>query len=153
MTSPALDGHATALLLVCLKPCIEANSNIESFSENVRDLVDCLIKYSTHLKLQLQKQIDQQSSSTPSGTVAEDVSVQHCNAACEVKTCYLPLDKDVRKAGLLRPVLFSKALHLKQPFANAMQRLRFIENMHLLMLTLSITLQVVLIVRFYLRTS
>jgi hypothetical protein len=57
--------------------------------------------------------------------------VQHRNAVCEVKACYLLLDKDIRSAGLLKPVLFSEELHLTQPFANAVQRFRFIENMHL----------------------
>ena len=31
MTSPAPDGHAAALFQVCLKPCMEANNNMEMF--------------------------------------------------------------------------------------------------------------------------
>ena len=62
--------YAAALLQVCLKPCMEANNNMKSFSGDVRDLADCFIKYSAHLKLPLEKQIDQQNSSTQSRTVA-----------------------------------------------------------------------------------
>ena len=131
LSSQALEQHAQALLQVCMKPCMESTANITGFREDIQGLADCFLKYSTHLKLQLKKQTDRQKQTVPLRLVCEDVSVQHRNAVDELDSRYILLDEAVTTSGILNPVLFAEEKHLVHPFMNRMQRVRFIDNLHL----------------------
>jgi hypothetical protein len=131
ISSTALEGHAAALLEICLKPCLEATVTARAFKNDIQGLADCLLKYSTHLKQQLEKQEKRQKQTVPARLVCEDVSVEHRYAVASPDSCYLLLDKAVTTAGILNPVMFVEDTHLVVPFANAVQRYRFIDNLHL----------------------
>ena len=131
LSSSSLEGHASALLEICMKPCMESNTTVKVFRNDIQGLADCLGKYSAHLKLQLKKQTERHNQLVPARLVCENVSVQHRNAVTKPDSCYLLLDNAVTTAGMLNPVLFVEDTHLVEPFANIMQRHRFIENLHL----------------------
>jgi hypothetical protein len=131
LSSSALEGHAAALLEICLKPCMVATTTVTVFNHDIKGLADCLLKYSAHLKLQLDKQTNRQKQCVPARLVCEDVSVQHRHAVAKPDTCYLLFDEAVTGVGMLNPILFVEDTHLVKPFTNSMQRYRFIENLHL----------------------
>ena len=129
--SSVLEGHAAALLEICLKPCMESTSAVRAFKLEVQGLADCLLKYSAHLKLMLQQQSNRQRQTEPARMVCEDVSVQHRQAVSKPDSTYLLFDEAVTTSGMLTPVLFVEEKHLVTPFANRMQRFRFIDNLRL----------------------
>ena len=91
LSSSSLEGHASALLEICMKPCMESNTTVKVFRNDIQGLADCLGKYSAHLKLQLKKQTERHNQLVPARLVCENVSVQHRNAVTNPDSCYLLL--------------------------------------------------------------
>ena len=63
--------------------------------------------------------------------VCESVTVQHRNPCTQVNEVYQKLDLVLQDTNLLEPIHFDEETHLATPFTNAVQRLRYFENLHL----------------------
>ena len=63
--------------------------------------------------------------------IGESVTVQHRNPCTQVNEVYQKLDLVLQDTNLLEPIHFDEETHLATPFTNAVQRLRYFENLHL----------------------
>jgi len=69
LSSSALEGHAAAIMGLCLKPCMETTTALKAFCDDIKGLAECFLKYSVHLKLQLQQQTTRQKQNVPARLV------------------------------------------------------------------------------------
>ena len=69
----------------------------------------------------------------PVRTISKDATIEHRQPlhGAALKAQYVLLDKPVKAAGELLPVLFDETLHIPAPFETNLQRFRFIESLQL----------------------
>ena len=132
MESDRLKSHAEALFSLCTRPMMRSSEPWEVGYEMIKSLAECFAAYSDYLSHQKEKVQENRMLDHPVRQVSENTSVQTVHKSVfQIREQYQLLDKSVCLVDALEPVFFSETDHITQPFENAMQRLRFFNNLQL----------------------
>ena len=132
LTQTSLVSHGEALYSLLLKPIFRSTEAWSKAADDVKQLADCLISYSEHLKMQAQVSSKNQQLDHPVRTIDENATVEHRHKhPFGVKNAYIKYDEDIIRAGPGNPVIFDESKHLISPFNSNTERFRFITELQL----------------------
>ena len=127
-----MKSHSDILLSLCSKPYMRSTPAWEQAYQDIKNLAECFLSYSTYLKSQNEKIQFNQNLDHPVRQVSEDVSVRCIQRNwIGIREEYKRIDKVIALADFNEPVFFDEKEHLLNPFQNSMQRHRFFENLQL----------------------
>lgn len=129
MSSSELESHGQALYSLLLKPVVNNSPDWKYASEIIRQLANCVMCYSQHLKDQLHVSFSNQASNCPARPIGEHASIEHRSSGVTIKLKYSLLDAANKEALTESPILFDESVHLEQPFSNATQKYRYLEEL------------------------
>lgn len=131
MASSVLKSHSEVLYSLLLKPVLNSTTAFKKLANDLRGLASCMKSYAEYLETQNQEQMKRHKLDHPVRNVSEGISVVHSEISVNLDPKYALIDAAVKDTIEITPVLLDEEKHLVQPFKDASQRLRFVENIHL----------------------
>ena len=131
LSSSELQSHAEALLSILMKPNVNSTPEWQKAKVEIKSLAQCLSSYSNYLEQKLKDVKENQNLDHPVRTVGENATVEYRPKCSFMKSKYIRLDRVVSTMKESDYVFFDETCHLEEPFANHMQRHRFIDELQL----------------------
>lgn len=106
-----LSSHSQALYAICMKPIMETSSTLQVLHDDIYTLANSLQSCAEYLNKQTEEQNKRHRSDHPARIFAEN-----CSPVSYTASEYVLVDKAVKEAGVLKPILFEEDKHLSSPF-------------------------------------
>ena len=131
LSSALLNTHAETLLSLLTKPYMNTSPAWKEMAESLKMLANCFISYKKYLDDKANESERNKNSEHPVRTVDKHATIEHRDKVSFVNPKYSGIEKAVKEAGEMQPVIFYENVHLDIPFSTRQQRYELVKSLKL----------------------